>query len=257
MAGRRVLRWRLFDPAPAAVVLVLLLLWHLGVSGSDFVSDTLAPPGAVLLALVHLVVAGDVLRSAAATFGAALLGMAVGVILGGLLGLASGLLRPLAMLIRGPVEVLRPLPAIALVPLMTIALGLGLTMEVWVVAFAVFWPAIILTQQAVLQMDRQLLEVADALELGRLARIGKIVLPAILPRLVVMLRFAAAIALLIAVTVELVSNPRGLGHEMMLAAEAFTPAPMLAYLVVIALLGWLVNWALLAGERRLLVGTRP
>ena len=251
-------RWRrLVDPAPLAVVAVLLLLWQAGVSGSDFVSDTLAPPGAVAVALVSLVGDGEVLRAAAATLASALLGMVVGAGLGAAIGLLAGLLRPIAAVIRGPVEVLRPLPAIALVPLMTIALGLGLTMEVWVIAFAVFWPAIILTQQAVQQMDRQLLEVADALELGRLARITKIVLPAIVPRLVIMLRFAAAIALLIAVTVELVSNPRGLGHEMMLAAEAYTPAPMLAYLVVIALLGWAVNWAMLAGERRLLAGMRP
>ena len=251
-------RWRrLLDPAPIAVVVLLGLAWQFGVSGSDFASDTLAPPGAVLAALAGLVAEGDVLRAAAATLGAALLGMAAGVALGGALGLVSGLVRPVAVAIRGPVEVLRPLPAIALVPLMTIAMGLGLAMEVWIIAFAVFWPSIILTQQAVQQIEPQLLDVADALQLGRLARITKIILPAIVPRLVVMLRFVAAIALLIAVTVELVSNPRGLGHEMMLAAEAFTPAPMLAYLVVIAIIGWGVNWALLAGERRVLSGMRP
>jgi len=249
--------WRLVDPAPIGVIALLLLLWQLDVSGSDFVSDTLASPGAVLLALGRLVLDGDVLRAAAATLTAALLGMAVGVGLGAALGLLSGLFPPVAAAIRGPVVLLRPLPAIALVPFMTIALGLGLAMETWVIAFAVFWPAVTLTQQAVRQMDLQLLEVADALELGLLARVSKLVLPAIVPRLVVMLRFAAAIALLIAVTVELVSNPRGLGHEMMLAAEAFTPAPMLAYLVVIALLGWAVNWVLVASERRVLAGMRP
>ena len=249
--------WRRFDVAPFLVVGLLLLLWQIGVSGSGFVSDTLAPPGAVMIALVGLVANGDVLRASFETLIAALLGIAVGVCLGGSIGLLSGLLRPVAAAIRGPVEILRPLPAIALVPFATIALGLGLPMEVSVIAFAVVWPAIILTAQAVGQIEPELLDVADALELGRLARVWKIILPAIVPRLVVMLRFVAAIALLIAVTVELVSNPRGLGHAMMLAAEAFTPAPMLAYLVVIAAIGWALNWALLAGERRVLATMRP
>jgi ABC-type nitrate/sulfonate/bicarbonate transport system permease component len=160
------------------------------------------------------------------------------------------------MAIRGPVEILRPLPAIALVPLMTIAFGLGLAMEVYVVAFAVFWPAIILTQHAVNHVERQLIEVADALELSRPQRIWKIILPAIVPDLVVMLRFTSAIALLIAVTVELVSNPRGLGHEMMMASEAFAPARMLAYLVVITLIGWCLNLALVSAERRVTKGVR-
>ena len=249
--------WRRFDLAPLLVIAVLILLWQLGVSGSDFVSDTLAPPGAVLIALLKLIIAGDVLRASLDTLVAALLGMALGVALGSLIGLLSGLLPPVAAAIHGPVEILRPLPAIALVPFATIALGLGLKMEVSVIAFAVIWPAIILTAQAVGQIEPQLLDVADALELGRTARAWKIVLPAILPRLVVMLRFAAGIALLIAVTVELVSNPRGLGHAMMLAAEAYTPAPMLAYLIVIAAIGWGLNAALLAGERRILGGMRP
>ena len=249
--------WRRFDAAPFLVIVLLVVLWQIGVSGSGFVSDTLAPPGAVLAALVGLIANGDVLRASFDTLVAALLGMMLGVCLGGVIGLLSGLLRPVAAAIHGPVELLRPLPAIALVPFATIALGLGLKMEVSVVAFAVVWPAIILTAQAVGQIERELLDVADALELGRLARVWKIILPAILPRLVVMLRFVAAIALLIAVTVELVSNPRGLGHAMMLAAEAFTPAPMLAYLIVIALIGWALNWALLAGERWILAGMRP
>ena len=161
------------------------------------------------------------------------------------------------MIIRAPVELLRPLPAIALVPLMTIAFGLGLAMEVYVVAFAVFWPAIILTEHAVHHVERQLTEVADALELGSLERIWKIILPAIVPRLIVMLRFNAAIALLIAVTVELVSNPRGLGNEMMLASEAFAPARMLAYLVVITAIGWCLNSALVYVEKRVALGARP
>jgi ABC-type nitrate/sulfonate/bicarbonate transport system permease component len=133
---------------------------------------------------------------------------------------------------------------------MTITFGLGLPMEVYVVAFAVVWPCVILTQHAVQNVDRRLIEVADVLELGHLARIPKIILPAIWPRLIVMLRFSAAIALLIAVTVELVSNPWGLGHEMMVAEEGFQPAKMLAYLVVITAIGWGLNWVLVSVERR-------
>jgi ABC-type nitrate/sulfonate/bicarbonate transport system permease component len=122
-------------------------------------------------------------------------------------------------------------------------------MEVYVVAFAVIWPSIIFTQHAVRGVERQLMEVADALQLGWLARIRKIILPAIVPRLVVMIRFTAAIALLIAVTVELVSNPRGLGHEMMVASESFVPEKMLAFLVIITAIGWCLNWALVSAER--------
>lgn len=234
--------------APFVVVAALLLGWQLALSDPTFVSDTLAPPSAVLLALWKIAVNGEVFREIAETVISSVLGLALGAGVGVIVGIVSSMARPIAVAIRGPVEILRPLPAIALVPLMTITFGLGLKMEVYVIAFAVFWPAIILTQQAVRQIEKQLIEVSAALELSALDRTWKIILPSIVPYLIVMLRFTAAIALLIAVTVELVSNPRGLGREMMLAGEAFDPARMLAYLVVITVIGWCLNWALLSAE---------
>ena len=247
---------RRLNIAPFAVIAILLLAWQFALSGKGFMSDTLAPPSAVIAALVRMTADGEVVRQGIATILAAFLGLCLGAGAGAALGILSGISRPVAMAIRAPVEVLRPLPAIALVPLMTITFGLGLRMEVYVVAFAVFWPAIILTQHAVRQIEPQLMEVADALELTRWQRIAKIILPSIVPHLVVMLRFTAAIALLIAVTVELVSNPRGLGHEMMLASEAFAPARMLAYLVVITAIGWCLNAALVAMQARFASGVR-
>ncbi|HEY4140696.1 MAG TPA: ABC transporter permease subunit [Pseudolabrys sp.] len=234
--------------APFVVVAALLLGWQFALSDPTFVSDTLAPPSAVLFALWKIATNGEVFREIAETVISAVLGLALGAGLGVVVGIVSSMAKPIGVAIRGPVEILRPLPAIALVPLMTITFGLGLKMEVYVVAFAVFWPAIILTQQAVRQIEVQLIEVSAALELSAFDRTWKIILPSIVPYLIVMLRFTAAIALLIAVTVELVSNPRGLGREMMLAGEAFDPARMLAYLVVITAIGWCLNWALLSTE---------
>jgi sulfonate transport system permease protein len=245
-----------FNYRPFVVVAALILAWQLALGGGNLASDTLAPPWPVIVAIGRMVADGSVFKASGETLLAALLGLMLGGAIGTSIGLISGMASLVASAIRGPVEVLRPLPAIAIVPLMTITFGLGLSMEVYVVSFAVVWPCIILTQHAVQNVDRRLIEVADVLELGRLARICKILLPAIWPRLVVMLRFTAAIALLIAVTVELVSNPWGLGHEMMVASQGFEPAQMLAYLVVITAIGWCLNWALVTAERYFTGGPR-
>jgi ABC-type nitrate/sulfonate/bicarbonate transport system permease component len=244
-----------FNYRPLIVIAVLILAWQYAMSGK-FVSDTLAPPGPVAVALIQSIADGSVLQASYETLSAALMGLALGSTIGVCIGIAGGLLRPFARVIHGPVEVMRPLPAIALVPLATMIYGLGMAMEVYVVAFAVVWPTILLTQHAVDNLDRQLLEVADAMQLGRLQRIYKIIVPATLPRLIVMLRFTAAIALLIAVTVELVSNPRGLGNQMMIASYDMVPAKMLAYLAVITAIGWGLNWLLLMAERHSLPGKR-
>ena len=79
-------------------------------------------------------------------------------------------------------------------------------------------------------IEPRLLEVARALGLGVVARVIKIVLPAALPRIFVGLRLAAAVALVVAVTVEITANPLGLGYALIVAQESMRPDRMFAFL---------------------------
>ena len=145
------------------------------------------------------------------------------------------------------IEVFRPMPSVALIPLAMLVFGFGWRMELSVVAFATFWPMLVLTQAAVRQVEPGLLEVAWALGLTPLQRTWKIVLPAIVPRLFVALRLAVAIALVVAVTVEIAANPQGMGYAMSLAQQSLDPALMLAWLLWIGCVGVAIN----AGMQRL------
>ena len=127
--------------------------------------------------------------------------------------------------------------------------GFGFRMEISIVAFATFWPLLLLTQAAVQQVEPRLLEVASALNLSRLARTTKIVLPAVLPRLFVALRLGVAIALVVAVTVEIAANPSGMGYALMIAQQSLAPELMLAWLFWIGLVGYAINAAALTLQR--------
>jgi len=87
--------------------------------------------------------------------------------------------------------------------------------------------------------------VARALRLSFGARVFKIVVPAVVPRLFVALRLAAGIALIVAITVEIAANPMGLGARLMQASASLRPADMFATLFWVAFLGWLLNWGML------------
>jgi len=136
---------------------------------------------------------------------------------------------------------------VALIPLAMLVFGFGLRMELAVVAFATFWPVLVLAQAAVQQVEPQLLEVAAALGLAPAERIRKVVLPASVPRLFVALRLGVSIALVVAVTVEIAANPHGVGYAMSLAQQSLDPAAMLAWLLWIGLIGYAIN----AGTLRL------
>lgn len=111
----------------------------------------------------------------------------------------------------------------------------------------------IITQSAVAQVPRELLEVADGLELNWLQRLTYIVMPKIVPSLFTAIRLAAGVALIVAVTAEITANPIGLGYALVVAQETLHPDRMFAYLIWVGLLGWLLNAGLVTMQRRLFV----
>ena len=163
----------------------------------------------------------------------------IGAGLGLIAGVALGSIRALDRLMELPLEALRPIPSVAVIPIALIALGFGYRLEIVIVAYACFWPLLILTRAAVAGVEPRLIEVARALRLSVSQRTLKIVVPAALPRVFVAFRLAAGVALVVAVTVEIAVNPQGLGYQVMTAGQALRPDLMLAYVVWIGVVGYL------------------
>jgi NitT/TauT family transport system permease protein len=239
-------RWR-----GIVVPVALLALAEIAFQVNVGASDSLAPPSRVAAALVMALGDGSLLVDTAKTLATMLMGLALGALSGLVAGIALGFSETLRRAAFLTVEMLRPIPSVALLPLSLLIFGFGYRMEVAVIAFATVWPALILTQSAVAQIEPRLIEVSRLMGLTRLQTAWKIVLPAAAPRLMTGLRLAAGFALVVAVTAEIVSNPQGLGHDLMLAQETLRPDRMFAVLVWVGLIGWGLNVALLRVERRL------
>lgn len=228
----------------------LLLLWEFAARSGFIVADSMSYPSAIARAGWAAILDGALVQATRETFGAALAGMALGAVLGIACGIAFGLSRSLASLMRLSTESLRPIPSVALIPLALLVYGFGYRMEIAVVAFACFWPLLIITESAVRGIEPRLIEVSRALGLTLTQRVFKIVLPAALPRVFVGLRLAAAVALVVAVTVEITANPIGLGYALIVAQESMKPDRMFVFLIWIGFLGWLVNAVLLRAQQR-------
>ena len=228
-------------------VLLGALEWWARTTGRG--SDALAPPSAAVRAFVGAAGDGTLLTATAFTLGSAALGLLIGFTLGLAGGTLLGLSRRAASAAALSVEVARPVPSVALIPLAMLVFGFGLRMEVSVVAFACLWPVLVLTQAAVRQVEPRLLEVARALQLTPWQRFVWIVGPAIVPRLFVALRLGVAIALVVAVTVEIAANPHGMGYALIIAQQSLDPALMLAWLGWVGAVGFAINAAALALQR--------
>jgi len=245
--------WQMrIDPRPFALPLVAIGLAEL--LALRFVptdSFSLAAPHQIAVDFVRLLVDGTFLSRTLETLGAALAGLALGGLLGLALGVALGLSEVLDRVTSMTVEALRPVPPTALIPLSLLVFGFGLTMEIAIVAFTTIWPVLVLSRAAVRETEPRLMEVAKVMRMSFGRRLTRIVIPGAIPRIFVAFRLAAAIALIVAVTVEIVANPRGLGYGMMLSSQSLRPAASFAFLVWIAIVGWAFNQTLILLERRL------
>lgn len=247
------------DPAPgwtgriargALFPVAVLLFWEFAARSGLLKAESLSYPSAIFRAALGVVIDGSLFKAAAETFGGALGGLAVGATAGILVGVAFGLSRTLSRLMRVSTESLRPIPSVALIPLALLIHGYGFKMESSIVAFSCFWPLLIITESAVRGIEPRLLEVARVLGFNLAQRVTKIILPAALPRIFVGLRLAAAVSLVVAVTVEITANPMGLGYALIVAQESMRPDRVFAFIGWIGLIGWAFNAALLRAQHR-------
>ncbi|WP_257168067.1 ABC transporter permease [Bradyrhizobium sp. SRS-191] len=233
------------------VPLAMLAVTEFAMRASGIESDGLARPSEVATALLGLIGNGEIVLRTAETIGAVTIGVAVGGTLGLLLGVWMGLSPTAARLASLTVELVRPIPPVAIIPLMMLIYGLGIKMEAAIIAFACFWPMLLLSRDAVLGVEPQLIEVSRMLGLPRRQQITKIALPAALPRIFAALRLTLGIALIVAVTTEIAANPIGIGYAIISAGLSLRPEVMYAFLFWLAILGWLLNTGLVAMHQHL------
>ncbi|HXP32044.1 MAG TPA: ABC transporter permease [Stellaceae bacterium] len=231
---------------------VLLAVWELA-ARLGLLNPLYAPaPSAIGLALVQLFAGGTIWPHLAATFAAALGGLALGLAIGTALGVAAALVPIVAELLEPVMILLNAVPRVVLAPLFVIWLGIGLASKM-AVAFILVAVLIFFTvYTGIRQVDRRLIERVVTLGGGRRALLQEVYLPSVLAWLLGNLKVAVGFAFTGAVVGEFVAASRGLGYLLSFAQSTFNAALMLALVVLI--MGFVLLIFALTGalERRLL-----
>jgi ABC-type nitrate/sulfonate/bicarbonate transport system permease component len=180
------------------------------------------------------------------------IGLALALVAGVGLGLLIGSVPALRAATASTIEFLRPIPSVALIPLAVLLFGTDLRSKLLLVVYASFWQVLIQVLYGVQDVDPVAMDTARGYRLGRWARIRHVVWPTTLPYAVTGFRLAAAVALALAITAELIIGSPGLGKEIAVAQTSGAVPAMYALVVVAGLLGVAVNALARALERRVL-----
>lgn len=233
---------------------VFLAFWEVGarIANSPFVPGPLA----VLQAGANLAANGDVNGiSLLEHTGQSLLRIFSGFVAAALmaipLGLAMGLSPGLYAGTRSVIEPIRFIPPIAWIPVAIVVL-VGFSRYVFIIWLGAFFPIWINTIVAVPRIEPVYFNVArvHGATMGYVIR--RIVIPGALPNIFAGMRIGLGVGWMCIVAAEMIGGEMtGLGKLILKYAELLRMPEIIVGMVIIGILGFLMNDAMLAAEKRL------
>ncbi|EMQ96715.1 ABC transporter integral membrane protein [Paeniglutamicibacter gangotriensis Lz1y] len=235
-----------------AGIIGFLLLWEL-IPRVGVVEPRFLPPASEVIAAL---ITDFSLTAFWVAVGETMLAWAIGLMMAIVLAVVLGFITGSSMVLRkftnSTVEFLRPIPSVALIPLAVLLFGVKIESTLMLVVYASFWQVFIQVLYGVADVDNVAMQTAKSYGLGTMARVRHVVFPTALPYLMTGIRLAASVALILAITAELVIGSPGLGREIALAQSGGAISGMYALVLATGLIGVVINLVMRFIERKTL-----
>lgn len=233
----------------AAFAVIVLMWWALTASGA--IAPLFLPsPQQVLAALVDQARSGELFSD----IGISSLRIGVGYLIATAMALPLGVLMGSNPWWRAAVEpvmdFVRYMPVVAFVPLTIIWAGTDESQKYLIIWLGTFFQQVLMIQDAVRTVPERLINLGESLGLTRDRILTRIVVPEAMPRIWDALRISLGWAWTWLVVAELVAATSGLGYRITVAQRYFSTDLIIAYVVVLGLLGLMLDQLLRALGRR-------
>lgn len=235
---------------PLAVFVGLIALWEGLIRGLDVPSYLLPAPSAVVVALWNGLSSGLYFVHAGVTAAEALIGFAIGSLLGLFLGMVIVVFPTMERIIYPYIVALQTVPKVAIAPLMVVWFGFGLTSKVLVVALVSLFPVLVNVIAGLRAIDQERLDLLGALAASRWQVFRYLRFPNALPFIFAGLNTAIVFAVIGAIVGEFVGANRGLGFLILQANYQLDIAGAFSLFAVLSVMGIALHGALRWLERR-------
>ena len=217
--------------------LVVALGWELAVGTGLVEGRLIPPPSKIGHTFYQLAETGELWTHAAVTLWRVAAGFGLGAAAGILFGALSGTSALARRLLDPTLQALRAIPSIAWVPLFILWFGIFEASKITLIAVGVVFPVYLGIAEAILSVDRKLVEVGRVFRLSRPALAWRILLPAVLPEAITSLRSGLGLGFMFVVAAEFMGASEGLGYLLTDGQQLGKPAQILAAIIAFALIG--------------------
>ena len=209
-------------------------------------------PTSVAAALIGLLQTGELWGHLGATVTRAGVGYLFAMLIAVPVGLLMGKFRWVNSLLEPLVDALRTMPSAAIIPVAILLFGIEEQMKISVIIFGAMWATIVSTVDGIRGVEPLLLDTGRLMQLSPTQMITRIIFPAAMPTIVTGMRISLAIALILAVTSEMIAGSDGLGYFILDAERGFAFHRMYAGIIVIGCIGYVASRLFVMIESRLL-----
>jgi NitT/TauT family transport system permease protein len=193
---------------------------------------------------VLITVASSTMRVLAGLFIAAVASLCMGVLIR-YYGIAEKLILPM-------VTLLAPVSPVAWLPVAIFLFGIGNGPAIFMVFIALFFTMTLATITQIDSVNRNYINVARTMGASKRQIYARVILPAVLPGLLVVLRLNLFGAWMVVLVAEATGVGYGLGQIISMARNTFNPGLVFFTIVIIGLLGFTFDFALRLLQNRVL-----
>jgi NitT/TauT family transport system permease protein len=195
-------------------------------------------------------------ESVMVTIGATTMRVFAGLSIASVLGVGVGvLIRYNALvdkLVLPTVTLLSPVSPIAWLPVAIFIFGIGNGPAIFMVVVALFFHMVLATVTQIDGVSPNLINVARTMGASKRQIYGRVIVPAILPGMLAVLRMNLFGAWMVVLIAESTGVGYGMGQVIMLARNTFNPSLVFFTIAVIGVLGFSFDWLLRQAQRRIL-----
>jgi ABC-type nitrate/sulfonate/bicarbonate transport system permease component len=228
---------KLFFPAPTVIARRMYELWLTGPAN-------------------HLFLTPAATSNIFPSLGRMLAGWGLAVVIGVGAGVLLGRSQRLLDYVDPLIQFFRALPSPTLIPVFIVLFKLGLTMRLAVIVFGVLWPILLNSIEGARSVEPLQMDLARVFALTRSQRFRLIVIPSAGPKIFAGLRVSLSLSIILMVISEMVGGTNGIGYTLYAAKDSFELPDMWSAIVLLGILGYTLNAALLSVERHVLAWHR-
>ncbi len=193
-----------------------------------------------------------VVYTAGSTIGRVMAGLVIATMLSISIGVTLRYCKLLERLMLPTITLLAPVSPIAWLPVAIFMFGIGNRPAIFMVVVALLFHMTLSTIAQIDGVNRNLINVARTMGASKRQIYVRVIIPAILPGLLIVLRMNLFAAWMVVLIAESTGVGYGLGQVIMLARNTFNPSLVFFTIALIGLLGFLFDYGLRMLQARIL-----